>query len=179
MWFRPSHSVDSFNRTTMELKPWNASEIAPNQPPFNRTTMELKPFWPQCQWPTHTLLIEPLWNWNDGETDYQSPSKCLLIEPLWNWNSLGRPLPTGERCLLIEPLWNWNFFLANGGTPTPWLLIEPLWNWNRHTPWRCLCRTNAFNRTTMELKLVKSRFRPISPDFLLIEPLWNWNMGPI
>ena len=126
---------------------------------------------------THfSLLIEPVWNWNDRSVlSTPSISNWLLIEPVWNWNYAVIKLLSSISALLIEPVWNWNKpFLASpkgyaksfnrtslelkpkNGKIGCWftsLLIEPVWNWN----------------------YLSRIFARVSPCILLIEPVWNWN----
>ena len=121
-----------------------------------------------------TVLIEPLWNWNQRGVITPCKVQRVLIEPLWNWNVL-----TGERgvpedislnrtfmelkrrsygnspsgpSVLIEPLWNWNRKHWPIWYAPMRVLIEPLWNWNT-TEGRGLLLTDSLNRTFMELKL--------------------------
>ena len=80
----------------------------------------------------------------------------LLIEPVWNRNY------NSQLCggllvlsLLIEPVWNRNLFLLSQTYIARSLLIEPVWNRNLslHRPKHRVSR--AFNRTSMESKLMK------------------------
>ena len=58
------------------------------------------------------------------------------------------------------------------------LLIAPVWNWNgqnAHAPKR---RRQAFNRTSLELKLFFACL-VFALCVLLIAPVWNWNAVPL
>ena len=53
------------------------------------------------------------------------------------------------------------------------VLIVPLWNWNS-TVFKDRLEKASFNRTFMELKLIRWR-RNTTVNAVLIVPLWNWN----
>ena len=121
-----------------------------------------------------SLLIRPLWNWNEVIKGIHIIVIKLLIRPLWNWN----------RILFLLKLRNWatnqtivelKLTFDSSNSPVSGfstnqtivelklcfkgtcilrvvLLIRPLWNWNK----------------------TRSRSRILSP-WLLIRPLWNWN----
>ena len=161
----------------MELKPKIKRCAVRFYPTFNRTSMELKPFF---QSPTKSesviLLIEPVWNWNNtNRTTYSAivssfnrtsmelkPAfvRCapLPVERSFNRTSMelkqrNDRVVTVKLFLLIEPVWNWNFTDEDRETLQLLLLIEPVWNWNTRSP------------VTM-----------VGTSGLLIEPVWNWNL---
>ena len=119
-----------------------------------------------------SVLIVPLWNWNDRLPACFVVAYLVLIVPLWNWNSIVAKTIFTLECsnrtfmelkfiwltlmlrsfsVLIVPLWNWNLGRSFYLRLLDYVLIVPLWNWNTTT------RTNGFsiscsNRTFMELK---------------------------
>ena len=123
------------------------------------------------------VLIETLWNVNNGESiDVFTPAD-VLIETLWNVNKFAkRTLWTSENRInrniveckwimqryrlwlsyvLIETLWNVNVYEPyTGGQPSP-VLIETLWNVNITYDSKFLLQTSV-----------------------LIETLWNVNRIP-
>ena len=94
--------------------------------------MELKQIHYSQPYVVSQLLIEPVWNWNEPEESRKESRKELLIEPVWNWNAAIDTICDDLLKLLIEPVWNWNIEIAA---------------WNAGYP-------GAFNRTSMELKLI-------------------------
>ena len=81
-----------------------------------------------------------------------------------------------ETSLLIEPVWNRNVpiigvvFLCDF-----MLLIEPVWNRNLSSFSNAAFIVSAFNRTSMESKLLCSVHAKTIGNPLLIEPVWNRN----
>ena len=75
-----------FNRTFMELKSLYLRKKGWLSPSFNRTFMELKCAKKQDMEILETVLIVPLWNWNNENEVGQTIEKRVLIVPLWNWN---------------------------------------------------------------------------------------------
>ena len=80
----------------------------------------------------YTVLIETLWNVNNGEgLDVFTPADVL-----------------------IETLWNVNIIAAEAGTPSGLVLIETLWNVNNvgyHMDYR---EEQGINRNIVECKFV-------------------------
>ena len=76
------------NRTFMELK-YEHFSINPNVfLRLNRTFMELKLVsYGRTLQKLLCVLIEPLWNWNNLDTQKVRFIGAVLIEPLWNWNT--------------------------------------------------------------------------------------------
>ena len=121
------------------------------------------------------LLIEPLWNWNRGESGWETWEVLLLIEPLWNWN-VSIPLTSSLGLISFNrttmelkhfrcsssPMCGWSF----NRTTMELKQVDDVVSTHTKLP---------FNRTTMELKLDASIFASSLGRFLLIEPLWNWN----
>ena len=60
----------------------------------------------------------------------------------------------GNLALLIEPVWNRNVYKASDDMLIAELLIEPVWNRNAHWVFGFRCDASAFNRTSMESKLM-------------------------
>ena len=142
-----------FNRTFMELKwTWRDSMSVPSLR-FNRTFMELKCAFRAVADGKMTVLIVPLWNWNDNAINTPNLSILVLIVPLWNWNKIRMPI---IKCSTMS--FNRTF-------------MELKW-WEINVVSIVMI---GFNRTFMELKLpcelcTATRCR------VLIVPLWNWNV---
>ena len=121
----------------------------------------------------------------------------VSIVPLWNWNMLTLPSALKALTVSIVPLWNWNFCSSQRIDVQPVSVsIVPLWNWNSvaiESPGESLrfqsylygiempimnilmlTLSDCFNRTFMELKLLRGR-RIDSRQEVSIVPLWNWN----
>ena len=62
------------------------------------------------------LLIEPLWNGNDGSTETKLPNRVLLIEPLWNGNFCSRFGARDSRVTSNRTIVEWKRLLG-GLTP--------------------------------------------------------------
>ena len=89
----------------------------------------------------------------------QKKADILLIEPVWNWNESYRFSTFRNEKLLIEPVWNWNaFYHKQQSLGHPSLLIEPVWNWNQQPSQDYRSHSQAFNRTSMELKHMRSNY---------------------
>ena len=122
-----------------------------------------------------TVLIVPLWNWNNKKAFYFVKNarsnrtfmelKCdncrqqdtqfllVLIVPLWNWNEIDWISVANLTCSnrTFMELKFLDFWIGKGVAS---VLIVPLWNWNK-----------------VERGFTKWKTR------VLIVPLWNWNVG--
>ena len=122
-----------------------------------------------------TVLIVPLWNWNErcalacfssysfnrtfmelksqAFADPPTPEKGFnrtFMELKYSCDKYGYLEPY----VLIVPLWNWNSTSFVPSKACPQVLIVPLWNWNMGTDWEIGSGNQGFNRTFMELKSV-------------------------
>ena len=118
------------NRTFMELKYRSSLKSIRLRPSSNRTFMELKLGTRTAGTFASSVLIAPLWNWNDLFSLSFLTLKLVLIAPLWNWNPSARTFSSEENAVLIAPLWNWNGLLFAAFWGPLSVLIAPLWNWN-------------------------------------------------
>ena len=117
----------------------------------NCTFMELK--W-KCfspNKPRYTVLIVPLWNWNNDDV-IRNIQYGVLIVPLWNWND-GGELGVSEQsrcsnCTFME---------------LKFIILD----------FFCL-KLGSSNCTFMELKLT-NHWQLVRHHKVLIVPLWNWN----
>ena len=123
----------SFNRTFMELKSVFFLTSRPYPLGFNRTFMELKyEKWIRRSW-SLSVLIVPLWNWNNGNFEIDEEGNLVLIVPLWNWNLKGfarRLNVSWFNRTFMELKWKQRKRLSI----SVFVLIVPLWNWNS---WWC------------------------------------------
>ena len=120
-----------------------------------------------------TVLIVPLWNWNNWCAIRQRFRPCVLIVPLWNWN---RSLL--QTCVLLlrfnRTFMELKLITITSSNRQTQVLIVPLWNWNNFSD-KLKINFFSFNRTFMELKwqtvlMLTTRYG------VLIVPLWNWNL---
>ena len=135
--------------------------------------MELKWWRTKTTHAALSVLIVPLWNWNNRSAACSLSSlssNCTFMELKLHQGSQGYAVGKRSNCtfmelklvnhaplvekqsVLIVPLWNWNLVCAQKGTQTIVVLIVPLWNWNK---WASIWETKSecSNCTFMELKL--------------------------
>ena len=179
----------------MELKLGISLSVSIHEGSFTRTFMELKPVFFIVAKNWSSVLLVPLWNWNNLFGVFRRKRRKVLLVPLWNWN--GR---SGIRCkvflrVLLVPLWNWNlrpaedqeqvqvFYSYLYGIETKksvYLHIERMefysYLYGIETTHRCNGSgiRISFTRTFMELKLYDLLIG-MTVFFVLLVPLWNWN----
>ena len=158
----------------MELKYRSSLKSIRLRPSSNRTFMVLKLGTRTAGTFASSVLIAPLWNWNDLFSLSFLTLKLVLIAPLWNWNPSARTFSSEENAVLIAPLWNWN---RRGRRSRRWWQVRS----NRtfmELKWAFICcflrSTICSNRTFMELKFYRANWYG-GGFVVLIVPLWNWN----
>ncbi|GAW30351.1 hypothetical protein JDF658_01160 [Carboxydocella sp. JDF658] len=88
------------------------------------------------------VLIEPLWDGNEGIAIHVDRGGGVLIEPLWDGN---------------DAQYNAGVWLIN-------VLIEPLWDGNEDLPDRICILGLSLNRTIVGWKLKIAGYRGVIPS---------------
>ena len=118
---------------------------------LNRTFVELKQNGSVDAFSWHTVLIEPLWNWNRVRSWAWRWMACLNrtfveLKLSCTVSGGGGSVSLNRTFVELKPQSSFD------GCQRIGVLIEPLWNWNRRTFRPGMSASRRLNRTFVELK---------------------------
>ena len=124
----------------------------------------------------HTLLLEPMWNWNSWTTALHTRNRQASTRT----NVELKPIEIAKEGadkngLLLEPMWNWNQDGKTCSYSVITLLLEPMWNWNGREELLNCCQQCTFYSNQCGIETIYERSCCRILFILLLEPMWNWN----